>query len=197
MPPICQHTNNSYQLTARAQPPFVDGSEHEAQTDPNNHDNTRDEVAQVRWRPHAPRGGSGAAFSPTPRQVQRRLGRAGDGHFLSNYQAGQSHRAIAKHLGVHHHIIAAHLRRHGIRPTSQPSQDDRHRRNVTTICSRRPPHCRHRSLDGSISDRGFLRRYVTYGWAVMMRSVLCVARSVSFIGAVLLRCGLCVGASRS
>ncbi len=57
---------------------------------------------------------TGRLSNPTPRPVQRRLGRAEIDTIISNYQAGQSLRAIAKLLGVHHHTVAAHLQRHGI-----------------------------------------------------------------------------------
>ena len=57
---------------------------------------------------------TGRLSNPTPRPVQRRLGRAEIATIISNYQAGQSLRAVAKLLGVHHHTVAAHLHRHGI-----------------------------------------------------------------------------------
>ncbi len=57
---------------------------------------------------------TGRLSNPTPRPVQRRLGRAEIDTIISNYQAGHSLRAIAKLLGIHHHTIAAHLQRHGI-----------------------------------------------------------------------------------
>ena len=57
---------------------------------------------------------TGRLSNPTPRPGQRRLGDAEIDTMISNYQAGQSLRAIAKLLGVHHHSIAAHLQRHGI-----------------------------------------------------------------------------------
>ena len=68
---------------------------------------------------------TGRLSNPTPRPVQRRLGRAEIDTIISNYQAGQSLRAVAKLLGVHHHTVAAHLQRHGIaRRLSQRKMTD-------------------------------------------------------------------------
>lgn len=71
---------------------------------------------------------AGRLSNPTVRPVQRRLGRPEIDTIITNYQAGQTLRAVAKHLGVHHHTIAAHLQRPGI--ARRPNQ--RQTTNVET-----------------------------------------------------------------
>ena len=99
----------------------------------------------------------GRLSNPTPRPVQRRLGRAEIDTIINNYQAGQSLRAIAKLLDIHHHTIAAQLQRRGIARRLSTRQDDRHRgrRGVTTTRRRRLPHGGHRSL--MRSNHGHMR----------------------------------------
>jgi len=67
---------------------------------------------------------TGRLSNPTPRPVQRRLGRAEIDTIINNYQAGQSLRAIAKLLDIHHHTIAAQLQRRGIARRLSTRQDD-------------------------------------------------------------------------
>ena len=57
---------------------------------------------------------TGRLSNPTPRPVQRRLGRTEIDTIITSYQAGQSLRTTAKLLGIHHHTVAAHLQRHGM-----------------------------------------------------------------------------------